>query len=407
MAAGHDEVHKEEVLHSANFKYDIYLSFAPENLNFAKSAYRKFISHGLSVCFIEESEKENRDMQYIEHHLAQSKCFVYICTPVSLRSMYVKHEYKQFYNAYYRNTPGERYYFILRGPGFIFFKVPNILHELETDSSAENIIKKLEQTGEFHITHSKNNSNNNHSHKPKKHKTESKKAKIIKVILLAIFVLSIVYFITDKPGERDNSYAQTTKNYNVSPSSDNGIKEEEQLVKTPKKKEKQPEVKKRPKKNVRVDKEKQLWETALKMNTIDYYQYYIQDYPNGKYTKDAYAKINELKKDSDNLPDIAPAETIQIFLMQISKGDLKGAFEKVDGGRWPEFSKLNKEFRFLFLQKIKINFCDILTSDANQAWVYVDYTYGSNPKKHKREKYYLKLKKSAWQIANYETLEAF
>ncbi len=131
------------------FDYDVFISFAKEDIDFVRPIWQELSTNGLRVFWSTESLKEDSGSgwrEVIETSLENSKHFLLVCSNNSMTSKWVKMEYQAFQDLYYQ--PGSRRLIPLLMRGFEINALPPFLRglqatNLENENSIQNITKIL------------------------------------------------------------------------------------------------------------------------------------------------------------------------------------------------------------------------------------------------------------------------
>lgn len=129
-----------------NFEYDVFLSYSEKEKDYAKKIFQKMESTGLRVFWSKKILKKNIGESWfnqIEYSLMKSKHFVLICSPLSVKSEWVKAEYETFHNECYMKNNKERKLIILKGNNFNMSLVPGLLKRLQIAESIDEITNLL------------------------------------------------------------------------------------------------------------------------------------------------------------------------------------------------------------------------------------------------------------------------
>jgi hypothetical protein len=186
------------------YKYDVFLSFSSQDIDFVKPIWEKLTKSGLKVFFSDEVLKQSIGLDFddeIENALKQSNHFVLVSTPNAMASGWVKDEYKAFYYHIYKKSRKKRRFIILAGPSFNISLVPLFMRQLQMAKAVDDVVetldvkfvlktkktKKLPPTeNEQPLTGKKGNEKSNH-----------KKRNFIKwflvIIVLAILISSAIF----------------------------------------------------------------------------------------------------------------------------------------------------------------------------------------------------------------------
>jgi hypothetical protein len=129
-----------------DFEYDIFLSFASKDLNFAKSVCQQLQNYGYSIFFSEENLKEKNGKSFfteIEKSLMKSKNFLLLCTNNSMNSGWVRAEYETYFNEIYIKDESNRHLFILCDADFDKLKLPLLLKRFQISKNINDLIKTI------------------------------------------------------------------------------------------------------------------------------------------------------------------------------------------------------------------------------------------------------------------------
>ena len=79
----------------------------------------------------------------IDFALKSSHHFLLVCTPNSMASGWVKHEYQAFFNQFYIPSHGERRLIIMKGESFSFDILPTLFTGIQVVSEVEEVVTAL------------------------------------------------------------------------------------------------------------------------------------------------------------------------------------------------------------------------------------------------------------------------
>jgi len=130
-------------LQSTDYEYDVFLTFASQDIEFVRPVCEELRGYGLRVFFSDETLRTKSGKSFfnlINHALKHSKNMVWVCTPNSVHSKYVTAEYEAFFNEFAVHYPEERIFVILAGQGFTINLVPILLRTYQIAHSVVEIL---------------------------------------------------------------------------------------------------------------------------------------------------------------------------------------------------------------------------------------------------------------------------
>lgn len=128
------------------YEYDIFLSFASEDMEFAEKVYKAMTNRGYKVFFASETLLQSVGksfFQLIEEALEKCQHFVLICSQIGLRKEWVKAEYETFFNECHVNSPSNRRLIPLIHPEHPKVRLPFLLRRFQLARTPEQVIKNI------------------------------------------------------------------------------------------------------------------------------------------------------------------------------------------------------------------------------------------------------------------------
>ncbi len=125
------------------FEYDVFLSFASADKEYAKPIWQKLSLSGLSIFWSDETLKQNIGQPWfdvIQSALIQSKHFVLLASSQAMQSEWVKQEYQTFYSECFINGKGERRLVLFPIKDFDLSTLPPLLKNLQVAKKLDEMI---------------------------------------------------------------------------------------------------------------------------------------------------------------------------------------------------------------------------------------------------------------------------
>ncbi|UZR97873.1 toll/interleukin-1 receptor domain-containing protein [Chondrinema litorale] len=130
----------------SDFTYDIFLSFGSEDASFSRKLGGTLRAYGFRVFMSNDSLSKEAGKSFfdqIDFALKSSHHFLLVCTPNSMDSGWVKHEYQAFFNQFYIPSNGERRLMLMKGEGFSFDILPTLFTGIQVVSEVEEVVTAL------------------------------------------------------------------------------------------------------------------------------------------------------------------------------------------------------------------------------------------------------------------------
>ena len=131
------------------YKFDIFLSYAEEDIKFAQIVYNALTVRGLKVFFSKETLSNFIGESFhdkIEEALMESQHFILLCSEISMRKEWVKTEFQTFHSECYMKQPQHRRLIPLPCHGFDKNTLPPLLRRFQSAKKPEEVIEILQKT---------------------------------------------------------------------------------------------------------------------------------------------------------------------------------------------------------------------------------------------------------------------
>ena len=128
------------------FDYDIFVSFSSLDREVLQPVVEKLRGYGLRVFISDQNLIEYAGevfAQTIENALENSKHFILVSSPNSVKSYWVEIEWITFFNQFHVNDRKNRRIFVLKGIDFDLNLVPLFLRNMQIAENAEQIVHTL------------------------------------------------------------------------------------------------------------------------------------------------------------------------------------------------------------------------------------------------------------------------
>lgn len=114
-----------------NFEYDAFLSYASAETDAAREIYEQMTDFHINVFWSERNLRHAIGTpgwrEDIGDALAKSRHFILICSPTSMASKWVKHEYTLFFDRHHLGRERERRFFVFGGKDYEDKIIPEVL----------------------------------------------------------------------------------------------------------------------------------------------------------------------------------------------------------------------------------------------------------------------------------------
>lgn len=128
------------------YEYDLFISYAHVDYEFAEKVQRVLAEKGLKTFFADESLKKNAGesfFQVINDVLSKAQHFLLICSENTLSSSWVKAEYETFFNEFHIPNTKNRRFIPLAPPDFDKKSLPPILRRFQIANTPGDVIQNI------------------------------------------------------------------------------------------------------------------------------------------------------------------------------------------------------------------------------------------------------------------------